>query len=903
MKRFWLLVIIALAFPLASIAQTTSVSATVTDSDGNAWANAIVTAYFVPVSGLPNPSAYTWTGGNWQAYSGTKATANSSGAFTMTLPDNATISPSGTQWQFAVCSHTSVNACSLVNVTITGASQSISTQLSAGVVAPRFACGLSCYGYATGEITGTVAPGTLFYNITTNVQYNYQIVAGVGTWTAIGVGGTAVNAPFSYTFSVTSGTVNAVNNATGNTDFSGTDAAVVINSALNAMVNSGGTLYFRPGTYNLNSCTLETLYAGYANTCYAVGIPSTQSGSNFPSFRFIGESSMSGSQNLPATSGVIFNVTSAAITAAGSNLLVGFWMRPNMTCNSLYVGPCLYWNDHVEFDNVVVQFPNNTRGSEEAINMLEASFLSIKDSTVGFVTYPTAVGTKGTYGLIGIVGPSTPSDGMRLVNVEAMPGWDVGFSINTEHSLIDYAMAFDNTTGFTYGATLARNIYPIVNSSLWNHVHCYATIHCIIMGPTSNFNSANVQLDLMNLQLEGISGTWNYVDGITTIPNVGGFITWEGNVGSAPGSVITPFASGSGANYITETNGSLLVGGNFDGKIPTLAATSSCNAGIAGGCFPVVYKTSTVINTNTTAAAAMTLSLPPVASGMHYCLTNGYNGTAANTGTLTIASSGSQKILDGTTLASAITSGGAAGDRACVTGASSTYWSLDKPLQGTWTDFSTTASYVQLFGNFSNSVSIGSFATTGTVTAGNLLVCHVDWTRDAADQTVTSFSDGTSSFTGLTLASEGSGVFARTQDFYLLAANGGAKTFTATFSGTVKYPKIDCVEMHTSVGTWHLNASNAASAYSTTANSGTITTTTAANEVVIYFNSINATAAVGSNPLIGIIAPIEPASSPLFTNDHVYFTFPPTILTGVSGTLTYSTATDWTASLDAFYAL
>ncbi len=94
-------------------------------------------------------------------------------------------------------------------------------------------------------------------------------------------------------------------------------------------------------------------------------------------------------------------------------------------------------------------------------------------------------------------------------------------------------------------------------------------------------------------------------------------------------------------------------------------------------------------NQHATAATGITYNLPTASAGNQQCFGNSYNGSAANTGVLTVATSASGQFIiftDGTLSATGgnVTSGGAAGDFACVIGIDSTHWLL-RTGQGTWT--------------------------------------------------------------------------------------------------------------------------------------------------------------------------------------------------------------------------
>ncbi len=128
---------------------------------------------------------------------------------------------------------------------------------------------------------------------------------------------------------------------------------------------------------------------------------------------------------------------------------------------------------------------------------------------------------------------------------------------------------------------------------------------------------------------------------------------------------------------------SLLATGIVDGTAPMTVTTGS--SATLGG----TYKSGYTLNEHATAGTAITYTLPTAAAGLQYCVGNAYNGSAANTGVITLATSASGQYLiwtDGTLSASGgnTTSGGAGGDFACVVGVDSTHW-LFRPSQGTWT--------------------------------------------------------------------------------------------------------------------------------------------------------------------------------------------------------------------------
>jgi len=127
---------------------------------------------------------------------------------------------------------------------------------------------------------------------------------------------------------------------------------------------------------------------------------------------------------------------------------------------------------------------------------------------------------------------------------------------------------------------------------------------------------------------------------------------------------------------------SLIATGIVDGQAPVAVSTgSSLTLGSK-------YQSGYTFNQNSSAAAAITYTLPTAAHGRQFCVKNSNNGSAADTGTLEILTSATGQfiIYNGTLSATNgfIQSGGAAGDAACVVGVDSTHWEAYVQV-GTWT--------------------------------------------------------------------------------------------------------------------------------------------------------------------------------------------------------------------------
>jgi hypothetical protein len=158
-------------------AQTTAVTATITDSDTTVWINAGWNIQFVPAPNYPNLNQYTINGvslisNTYNSYLNQTGTASGAGVITVTLLDNNQISPRGSTWRFIVQSQTSAPATSYTPTLVTGASESLTTYLSSNSIAPRFpaASANTAFGYADVEVTPTPQPGGMYYNVVSNAN-------------------------------------------------------------------------------------------------------------------------------------------------------------------------------------------------------------------------------------------------------------------------------------------------------------------------------------------------------------------------------------------------------------------------------------------------------------------------------------------------------------------------------------------------------------------------------------------------------------------------------------------------------------------------------------------------------------------------------------------------------------
>lgn len=125
-----------LGFSGVARAQYTVVSGTVTDPQGFHYANGTITAQLNPASSGP----WKLSG---QPYGGMLPVTvlDANGSFSARIGDNAQITPGSSQWQFTVCGFALTppigtgNHCFTVLATVTGATQSLTSALSAAAPA------------------------------------------------------------------------------------------------------------------------------------------------------------------------------------------------------------------------------------------------------------------------------------------------------------------------------------------------------------------------------------------------------------------------------------------------------------------------------------------------------------------------------------------------------------------------------------------------------------------------------------------------------------------------------------------------------------------------------------------------------------------------------------------------
>lgn len=140
-----------------AFASTTSVTATLIDSDVVVWANCSWSATLVSPKGGPTISNTA------VALTAASGICNNAGALSASLTDTTSLDQSGAYWIFTVQSN-ALSGPSVISTAVSGSSESLSTILSAGLSAPRFFSSSDAYGYSNAEVKNPIV-GSLYFNV------------------------------------------------------------------------------------------------------------------------------------------------------------------------------------------------------------------------------------------------------------------------------------------------------------------------------------------------------------------------------------------------------------------------------------------------------------------------------------------------------------------------------------------------------------------------------------------------------------------------------------------------------------------------------------------------------------------------------------------------------------------
>jgi hypothetical protein len=367
-KIKWAVIAIVAALWASMCAQAqaqVAVTATITDSDGIAWANGVYTFNIYNPGNRP-----MYINGVPQTITSVAGALTKFGILNATVPDNNLITPANTKWTLTVCSYTSA-ACSVTApFTITGATDNITSTVTSQLTAPRFAAtslsGSSNFGYSDTEIQPVPNPGQIYFNVTSGTQrvWNgtaFQDVVGLtGNITSL----SAVNASIvtlNNSGTLTSANINGVINAALEP---GADLGAKVAAAVTQLNGVCGKIYVPLGTYNWTTPNVQilpcqTLDGDGATVNVNVGA------NNTAPFLLEGGVPNYNSAGRVYAQGGIDNITFLGPGGGASNVSTGIFMGADILGN---ITPATWscfltgnYNLHLEGFNYGIEFGNATQ--------------------------------------------------------------------------------------------------------------------------------------------------------------------------------------------------------------------------------------------------------------------------------------------------------------------------------------------------------------------------------------------------------------------------------------------------------------------------------------------------------------------------------------------------------------
>lgn len=336
-------------------------------------------------------------------------------------------------------------------------------------------------------------------------------------------------------------------------------------------------------------------------------------------------------------------------------------------------------------------------------------------ATTAFVQAAIAAAGTGA-GIVTYSGPSLAFTGTQYFPIGG------GATSSTTETNVD----IDSPAAVTIqNMTVQMSAAPGVGATIvftWRKNASSTALTCTITGAvatscsdtTHNFSTAALDLlDIQAVTTGSVVGTPTVVmaaqvgvaaaaTGVTSVSNSDGTLTISPTTGAVVASIALGHANTwSAAQALGSSTATTQSAGDNSTKLATTAyADAEGSTGIVSKdtSTPVSVSstacTGSYNNQNATAGTAVTYNLPTAAACSNglpkqFCFTNSNNGSAANTGVLTISTSASGQFItftDGTQSATGgnVTSGGAASDAACVMEVDTTHWQL-YVQRGTWT--------------------------------------------------------------------------------------------------------------------------------------------------------------------------------------------------------------------------
>lgn len=165
--------------------QSTTVSVTVVDQGGQVWTNGTISYVFQGNGSFGGK--YQWNGANLPAQYLVPqiVSLNGSGFATFSVPSSTAITPSGSSWRYVVCPNASAINCPIINIPAVGATQNISSTVTANAPAISMNPTPMPLAYSDTEVQTVPNQGGIYFNTTSLVPKYWDGT----TWHVFGSGG------------------------------------------------------------------------------------------------------------------------------------------------------------------------------------------------------------------------------------------------------------------------------------------------------------------------------------------------------------------------------------------------------------------------------------------------------------------------------------------------------------------------------------------------------------------------------------------------------------------------------------------------------------------------------------------------------------------------------------------
>jgi hypothetical protein len=458
-KRLCLFSFLLLFFhPILQGQSFTVVTGTLLDSQSQLWSGAIVNARIVPSFGNP---AGLLNVGHAITDSPQSTTTDVNGIFTLTLDDNAKVTPAGSKWHFDFCPNATVVICSQLEITITGTSMNISSQITSALSPIAKVPALPNINRAYGDSEVVGGTGSIYWRTSDNTLRGCSVITNglCSAWGSIGGSGIGVSA-FTYANCTTctnptvvnklavftsvggTGFVENVSNLTGlSTSLVPYQQAFLVVGGAGASGNASLSL---PG--NTAQCVMDTTNnGGNLNGTY-VGVSSS----------ILGDCSLLGTQYPVAGVWIVGLLLDTSTTqGANANILV---------LNTVSTGAK---NDQVIYDAPGIYGINlGTNGNKDAIQNFPCDSHFCTLVIGGFTTFPCCSLADGSIGL----GP--PSGTNAVSHLEYSVNGLPEIAMTTDDDPCDFS---SNCTGT--GKLVKQSQGVLFSPTFWNPVTNNITVN------------------------------------------------------------------------------------------------------------------------------------------------------------------------------------------------------------------------------------------------------------------------------------------------------------------------------------------------------------------------------------------------------------------------------------------